>query len=149
MKTVRLITCNDSFQAHLIQGALKNEGIDSILQNDNTSGVLRGYISPISGVDIFVAEEQYEEAFALLERNQMIGEQLKYCPYCHSDQIKFVLNQAHRTRAIFAAILGLLSGAPPGTEHWEYICKKCGKHFDRPVSRKSNNDNRESSSESL
>ena len=59
MKTVRLITCNDSFQAHLIQGALKNEGIDSILQNDNTSGVLRGYISPISGVDIFVAEEQY------------------------------------------------------------------------------------------
>jgi hypothetical protein len=57
--------------------------------------------------------------------------------------------QAHRTRAIFAVILGLLSGAPPGTEHWEYICKKCGKHFDRPVSRKSNNDNRESSSESL
>ena len=62
MKTVRLITCNDSFQAHLVQGALKNEGIDSILQNDNTSGVLRGYISPISGVDIFVAEEQRKQS---------------------------------------------------------------------------------------
>lgn len=138
MKTIRLITCNDSFQAHLIQGALKNEGIDSILHNDNTSGVLRGYISSISGVDIFVFEDQYEEALSLLERNQMIGEQLKYCPYCQSDKIKFVLKRKHRVRAIFAVILGLLSGAPPGTEHWEYVCQQCGKHFNRPAAQTHN-----------
>lgn len=138
MKTIRLITCNDSFQAHLIQGALKNEGIDSLLHNDNTSGVLRGYISSISGVDVFVAEDRYEEALALLERNQMIGEQLKYCPYCQCDEIKFVLKRKHRIRAIFAVVLGMLSGAPPGTEHWEYICKHCGKHFDRPAAKKRN-----------
>lgn len=149
MKTIRLITCNDSFQAHLIQGALKNEGIDCMLQNDNTSGVLRGYITPISGVDLFVFENQYEEALSLLERNQMIGEQLKYCPHCYSDKIKFVLNKTHRIRAIFAVVLGILSGTPPGTEHWEYICKQCGTHFTRPVAKKKTGSSPEAHTESV
>jgi hypothetical protein len=29
MKTVKLITCNDAAQAHIIQGALENEGISN------------------------------------------------------------------------------------------------------------------------
>lgn len=29
MKTVKLMTCNDAAQAHIIQGALENEGISS------------------------------------------------------------------------------------------------------------------------
>ena len=31
MKTVKLITCNDAMKAHILQGALENEGIESIL----------------------------------------------------------------------------------------------------------------------
>ena len=42
MKTVKLITCDEAFQAHIIQGALENEGIASVLHNENTSTVLRG-----------------------------------------------------------------------------------------------------------
>lgn len=91
MKTVRLITCDGAFQARLIQGALENEGIASVLHNENTSNILRGFTPTISGVDIFVYEDDYERAMALLERNQMIPEQLKYCPCCHSPHIKFVL----------------------------------------------------------
>ena len=30
MKTVKLITCSDAAQAHIIQGALENEGISSL-----------------------------------------------------------------------------------------------------------------------
>ena len=45
MKTVKLITCDDAFQAHVIQGALKNEGIASVLHNENMSSVMRGYDS--------------------------------------------------------------------------------------------------------
>ena len=37
MKTVKLITCSDAAQAHIIQGALENEGIESILHNENFS----------------------------------------------------------------------------------------------------------------
>ena len=47
MKTVRLITCDGAFQARLIQGALENEGIASVLHNENTSNILRGF-TPVS-----------------------------------------------------------------------------------------------------
>lgn len=30
MKTVRLITCKDAMTAHILQGALENEGVESI-----------------------------------------------------------------------------------------------------------------------
>lgn len=47
MKTVKLITCDDAFQAHVIQGALKNEGIASVLHNENMSSVMRGYVRDV------------------------------------------------------------------------------------------------------
>lgn len=50
MKTVKLITCDDAFQAHVIQGALKNEGIASVLHNENMSSVMRGYVRDVTGV---------------------------------------------------------------------------------------------------
>ena len=99
MRTVRLMTCNDAFQAQIISGALENEGIPSVLHNVNTSYVLRGAISQIAGVDIFVYEADYNRALEILERNEMIPEQLKYCPRCHSDDIRFVLKKRHRLRA--------------------------------------------------
>ena len=60
MKTVKLITCDDAFQAHIIQGALANEGIDSLLHNENMSTLLRGFVHDISGVDVLVADCDYE-----------------------------------------------------------------------------------------
>ena len=136
MKTVKLITCDDAFQAHVIQGALKNEGIASVLHNENMSSVMRGYVRDVTGVDIFVYEDEYDNALRLLERNQMIPEQLRYCPHCGSDEIKFVLKKSHRVRAVVAAVIAALSAAPPGTEHWEYVCRKCGTHFEKPVAKK-------------
>lgn len=135
MKTVRLITCDDSFQANLIKGALENEGIATILHNEHTSDVMRGYIREASMVDVFIDERDSERALQLLERNQMIPERLNCCPCCHSDQITFVLKKKHRVRAVLAGLLALLAASSPGTEHWEYVCKQCGAHFDKPVSR--------------
>ena len=87
MKTVKLITCSDAAQAHIIQGALENEGISSLLHNENMSTLLRGYINDIAGVDVLVDEADYEAAVRLLEQNEMIPEQLKYCPFCGSSDI--------------------------------------------------------------
>ena len=89
----------------------------------------------VTGVDIFVYEDEYDNALRLLERNQMIPEQLRYCPHCGSDEIKFVLKKSHRVRAVVAAVIAALSAAPPGTEHWEYVCRKCGTHFEKPVAK--------------
>ena len=108
MKTVKLITCDDAFQAHVIQGALKNEGIAAVLHNENMSSVMRGYVRDVTGVDIFVYEDEYDNALRLLERNQMIPEQLRYCPHCGSDEIKFVLKKSHRVRAVVAAVIAAL-----------------------------------------
>ena len=69
MKTVKLITCSDAAQAHIIQGALENEGISSLLHNENMSTLLRGYINDIAGVDVLVDEADYEAAVRLLEQN--------------------------------------------------------------------------------
>lgn len=135
MKTVKLMTCNDAAQAHIIQGMLESEGIDSMLQNENMSGVLPGLLNNISGVDMLVAEADYERAMQLLEQNQMIPEQLKYCPACGSDDIKFVLKKGRRLKAALAAIACLLSGTPPGTNHWEYVCNACGNRFEKPVAK--------------
>lgn len=136
MRTVRLITCEDSFQAQLIKGALENEGIPSVLHNVNTSNVMRGLIPAIAGVDIFVYERDYDQALQLLEENQMIPEQLKFCPCCHSGNIRFELKKRHRLRALLSAFATLIAGIPPGTEHWEYVCNDCGAHFDKPAGRK-------------
>ena len=99
-RTVKLITCDDAFRAHLIQGALENEGIPSVIHNENTSNVMRGFVSNLSGVDVLVYEADYQKALDLLEQNQMIGEQLKYCPSCGSDDIRFGLRKGKRLRAV-------------------------------------------------
>ena len=42
-------------------GALKNEGIASVLHNENMSSVMRGYVRDVTGVDIFVYEDEYDK----------------------------------------------------------------------------------------
>lgn len=133
MRTVKLITCNESFQARLIKGALENKGIAVAIHNENTSSVLRGMPVSITGIDLFVYEDDYEKAMSILENNQMIPERLIYCPYCGSKNIKFALRKKHRLRAIVSTVIAMLAAAPPGTEHWEYTCKDCGKTFDKPA----------------
>lgn len=63
----------------------------------------------------------------------MIEERLIYCPYCGSKNIKFGLRKNHKLRTILSTLMAMLAAAPPGTDHWEYTCKECGKKFDKPV----------------
>ena len=133
MKTVRLITCNDAMQAHILQGALENEGIESVLHNENLSSLLNGYVNSIAGVDILVAEENYEAAMLILKSNQMIPEELKFCPECGSTDLHFGLCKKHRGRTFGAAVASIFGGIPPGKNHWEYVCKACGAAFYNPV----------------
>ncbi len=135
MKTVKLITCNDAMQAHILQGALRNEGIESLLHNENFSTLMKSYISNIAGVDIFVLEEDYDKAVQVLKDNQSWEEELTLCPYCGSLHIRFVLKKGKKIRAFAAAALSLLSQAPPGSNHWEYVCNECRRRFEKPVSR--------------
>ena len=119
MKTVKLITCNDAMEAHILQGALENEGIESVLHNENFSFLYRSYVSSIAGVDILVVDEDYDKAVRVLKQNQSWPEELTLCPYCGSSDIKLVLRKGKKLRAIGAAVLSMLAAAPPGSNHWD------------------------------
>ena len=122
MKTVKLITCNDAMKAHILQGALENEGIESILHNENFSTLYKSCVSSIAGVDILVADEDYEKAVQVLRQNQSWPEELTLCPYCGSSDIKFVLRTGHKLRAVGAAgVYHAGSGASGGQSLGIYL----------------------------
>ena len=135
MKTVKLITCNDAMKAHILQGALENEGIESILHNENFSTLYKSCVSNIAGVDILVADEDYENAVQVLRDNDSWPEELTLCPYCGSSDIQLVLRKGKRWRALGAAIISALMVTPPGDNHWNYTCKQCHKTFEMPVTK--------------
>ncbi len=135
MKTVKLITCNDAMKAHILQGALENEGIESILHNENFSTLYKSCVSSIAGVDILVVDEDYDKAVQVLRDNDSWPEELTLCPYCGSSDIRLVLRKGKRWRAMGAAVLSALMVIPPGDNHWNYICKQCHKNFEMPVSK--------------
>lgn len=134
MKTVKLITCDDAVKAHILQGALENEGIESMLCNENFSTLYKGTASSISGVDLLVVEEDYDKAVQVLRDNGSWQEELTLCPHCGSSDIRLTLKKGKRWRAIGAAILSALTATPSGNNHWNYTCNQCRKVFEIPVS---------------
>lgn len=133
MKTVRLITCNNAMQAHIIQGALENEGIGSVLHNENFSALMSGYLSEIAGVDILVSVADYRQAFEILSRGGFVAGERKLCPCCGSPDIALKPKKGNRMRMALAVISSVLSAVPPGNNHWEYCCNSCNQQFDTPV----------------
>jgi NADP-dependent alcohol dehydrogenase len=65
MKTVTLTSFRDNVQAHMLQDILKNEGIDSMLQNELTNQVM----SPLAnlGIQVLVFEDDLERAKVILK----------------------------------------------------------------------------------
>ena len=81
MKTVKLITCNDAMKAHILQGALENEGIESILHNENFSTLYKSCVSSIAGVDILVESRSGAEAEPKLARRTDALSLLRFVRY--------------------------------------------------------------------
>ncbi|WP_321479945.1 DUF2007 domain-containing protein [uncultured Bacteroides sp.] len=130
MKTVRLTTCENAIQAHLLQGALENEGIKSILHNENFSTLLPGYANIMgAGVQVLVMENDLEESLQVLSRN--IPQEKKYCPFCGSEKISTSLGKLKISK-IFFSLLSALGGTPLGNIRTVYKCGNCQKEFDVP-----------------
>jgi hypothetical protein len=68
-KTVVLTTCDNAIHAHILQGALANVGIPSMLQNELSASVaLQGMIN--LGIPILVFEKDLEAAKEILAIDQ-------------------------------------------------------------------------------
>jgi hypothetical protein len=132
------MTCSDAAQAHIVQGALANEQIASMLQNENFSSLYPTHVSATSGVDVLVYEKDKEAALQLLEENGMIGDDLSYCPRCGSAHIRLVHKRGKQLRAWIAAFCALMAASPLGKNcaYWEFICDECKERFESPVGKK-------------
>lgn len=89
-------------QAHLVQGYLESEGIETVLKDEMTAQVNNLYSNAIGGVKILVRDEDLERSLQLLEKGGYITsektakiETVMYdkttnknqCPFCHSENI--------------------------------------------------------------
>lgn len=125
------MTCNDAIQAHIIQGALENEGIESVLHNENFSTLLPGYANFMgAGVQIFVMDCDFDRAQEVLVRNEAKGK--SYCPHCNSTDIRLTLGK-QKISKIFVAFLSTLLLIPMGNIRSVYRCRQCKAEFDVPA----------------
>lgn len=136
MKTVRLTVCNDPTTAHIIKGALKNEGIESIFHGENFTSLYPNMLNVMgSGVEILVRESDYEKALEVLNQNQ--PQEIKLCPYCGSSNIEITLGRKKYLKMFFACLSALIM-QPIGNIRTTFHCKTCHKEFDIPSSNKDN-----------
>ncbi len=65
MKTLYLVTLDNSSQASMVQDALQNEGIVSFLKNENIATVIN---TPGFQIELEVFEKDYEKALEVLKQ---------------------------------------------------------------------------------
>ena len=61
--TILLYTCNDIFEANIIQDKLKAAGIDSFVENENVVG-----LNPIGGVRVKIFSKDKEVAEKIINQ---------------------------------------------------------------------------------
>jgi hypothetical protein len=89
-------------EAHMVQGYLESEGIETILKDEMTAQVNNFYSNAVGGVKVMVRDEDYENAQQILINGGYINPEKpqkielvyltattnkKQCPFCHSDNI--------------------------------------------------------------
>lgn len=132
MQTVTLTTCDNAAEAHLLQGALANAGIGSVLTNEYTASTLPNLCGMMGmGVTVVVLAKDYDRARQLLNTLSPASGQ-PCCPYCGSTDIGTSLGRRRGLKAFFA-FLSLLAWTPLGNIKTSYRCRRCGEDFSKPA----------------
>ncbi|MFQ9504971.1 MAG: DUF2007 domain-containing protein [Alistipes indistinctus] len=132
MQTVTLTTCDNAAEAHLLQGALANAGIESVLTNEYTASTLPNLCGMMGmGVTVVVLAKDYDRARQLLNTLSPASGQ-PCCPYCGSTDIGTSLGRRRGLKAFFA-FLSLLAWTPLGNIKTSYRCRRCGEDFSKPA----------------
>lgn len=129
MRTVRLITCDNVTEAHLIKGFLANEGINSFVSNENFSSLMPHYNNMLgSGVQIYVMESDYDKSRKLIRDIWQPDNEKIVCPNCGSKKIKLGIGNS-KIKKIINIVLALISFFPLGNIKARYYCKDCKEDF--------------------
>lgn len=125
MKTVTITSCNNSVEAAMLQSLLENEGIASMLSNENYTCLYPNMNGAMgSGIQILVNETDAEKAFEIIcGCNQLV-----HCPKCSSQEVMQVFSKNWLAR-IGVVVLALITFTPVGNMQSKYQCKECGNKF--------------------
>ncbi len=128
MRTTILTTCNNAQEASLIKGRLENEGIVSMLTNQNFSTLMpqmNGMLG--SGVQVIVYDKDLDIAKEILGLEDS-KEEVVSCPNCNSTNIATGL-AAQNWRKIILAVFSALIVTPLGNIKGKYRCNDCKTEF--------------------
>lgn len=124
-------------EAHIAQGFLESEGVDSILTDELTVQVQNFYSNAIGGVKLQVKQEDIEKASSILKNGGYTGlESWKEaetvveikstdknrCPFCQSENIGKSKKVDYLTIAVYFVL-----GAFFPIFRLNYTCFDCGK----------------------
>jgi hypothetical protein len=125
MKTVILTSCNNSFEAKIIQGNLANEGIESMISNENYTSLYPNMNGSMgSGIQVFVDEADVEKSMHVIKANDWRA----HCPSCNSLDVALAkLNLANNIKRFF---LSAVTFTPFGNMKTTFHCNGCGKNFE-------------------
>lgn len=126
-------------EAHMIQGYLASEGVESILKDEFTTQVNNFYSNALGGVKVMVREEDYETALQVLETGGYLHPEkpqkvevvyrtgatpTKQCPFCHSEHIG-----KKKIPDVLMAIVSILFGHIFPIFRRVNHCYDCGKEW--------------------
>ena len=126
-------------QAHMVQGYLESESIDTMLKDELTSQVNNLYSNAVGGVKVMVREEDYENAQKILQKGGYLNPEKvsqieivyrtnatnkKQCPFCQSENIGKKKNP-DVIMVIVSLLLGVIFPIFKRTD----ICFDCGKEW--------------------
>ena len=126
MKTVILTSCNNSVEARLLQGNLANEGIESILSNENYTSLYPNMNGAMgSGIQILVDEADAERALKVINAN----DRSVHCISCNSSDVTQQVKK-NMLKVVGIMILSLFSSSAFGNVKQKYHCNACGNDFE-------------------
>lgn len=129
MNIVRLLTCDNAIEAHLIKGRLNNEGIDCYITNENIATLKPAYNDLLGfGVEIMIKEDDLVRACELLTDKFEPEKPITICPFCGSNRIGigYVKNKIFMYLRI---LLAMFLVRPLGNVNTKYYCKQCKKEI--------------------
>jgi hypothetical protein len=127
MAIVRLTTCNNSFEAHLIKDKLQMEDIECFLTNENFSSLLPNFNGVLdSGVHVMIDEKDLDKAVKIIQQDSSPNE-IK-CPSCNSSQITYSLGKNVFSK-LLVVLLSLFAWTPFSNIKRTYYCNECKTEF--------------------
>ncbi|MGK0384401.1 MAG: putative RNA-binding Zn-ribbon protein involved in translation (DUF1610 family) [Bacteroidia bacterium] len=125
MKTIRLATCNNLSEAHIMKAILNSEGIECFLTNQNFTTLLPIYNGMLgAGIQVMIDEQDLVIARSIIKETTHPDNTELACPKCGSTDIVIGLGNRKGLK-VFNIFLAIISAMPFGNMRPKYECNSC------------------------